>query len=68
MGHTMAELLLAEVQIRAGEPHGLTLARQVIDGASALQSVAAHQERLIPLATALETRPSTDTRELARTA
>ena len=68
VGHTMAELLLAEIHIRAGEPQGLTLARQAIEGASTLQSVAAHRERLMPLAGALETRPGTDTRELARTA
>jgi transcriptional regulator with XRE-family HTH domain len=68
VGHTMAELLLAEIHIRAEEPQGLTLARQAIDGARTLQSVAAHRERLMPLAAALETRPGTDTRELARTA
>ena len=67
-GRTQARLLLAEVHIRAGEPHGLTLARQAIDGVSTLRSVAARRERLIPLAAALEARPSTDTRELARTA
>jgi hypothetical protein len=67
-GRTLAQLLLAEVHIRAGEPQGLTLARQAIDGVSALHSVAARRERLIPLATALEARASTDTRELARIA
>ena len=67
-GRTMAELLLAEVHVRAGEPQGLTLARQAIDGVSILHSVAARRERLLPLATALEARPSTDTRELARSA
>jgi hypothetical protein len=68
VGHTMAELLLAEVHIRAGEPQGLTLAHQAIDGVSTHQSVAARRERLVPLAAALEARPGTDTRELARTA
>ena len=68
VGHTMAELLLAEIHIRAGEPQGLTLARQAIERASTLQSIAAHRERLMPLATVLETRPGSDTRELARTA
>ena len=63
---TTAELLLAEVHIRAGEPQGLTLARHAIDEVSTLHSVAVRRQRLIPLATALETRP--DTRELARTA
>jgi transcriptional regulator with XRE-family HTH domain len=67
-GRTMTQLLLAEVHIRAGEPHGLTLARQAIDGVRTLHSIAARRERLIPLTTALEARPSTDTRELARKA
>ncbi|MGH3720891.1 MAG: hypothetical protein ACRDRI_18990, partial [Pseudonocardiaceae bacterium] len=64
---TQAELLLAEVHVRAGEPRGLTLARDAIEGVSTLQSVAARR-RLVPLATALEARPGTDHRELARTA
>jgi hypothetical protein len=67
-GRTLAELLLAEVHIRAGEPQGLTLAHQAIEKMKTLQSVAARRERLIPLATALEARPGTDTQELARTA
>jgi len=65
---TMAELLLAEVHIRAGEPQGLTLARQAIEGMSTLHSIAARRQRLLPLATALEAQPSTDTRELVRSA
>jgi transcriptional regulator with XRE-family HTH domain len=64
----MAALLLAEVHIRAGEPQGLILARQAIEGVSTLHSIAARRQRLIPLATALEARPGTDTRELARVA
>jgi transcriptional regulator with XRE-family HTH domain len=67
-GRTQAQLLLAEVHIRAGEPQGMTLARQAIDGVSALRSVAVRRELLIPLAAALESRPGTDTRELARVA
>ncbi|MGH3708181.1 MAG: hypothetical protein ACRDRQ_08770 [Pseudonocardiaceae bacterium] len=55
-GRTQARLLLAEVHIRAGEPQGLTLAHQAIDEVSTLQSAAVRRERLIPLATALETR------------
>lgn len=66
--HILAETLLAEVHIRTGEPQGLTLARHAIDEMSTLDSVALRQERLIPLAAALETRPGTDTRELARRA
>ncbi|MGB6165774.1 MAG: hypothetical protein WCF33_05325 [Pseudonocardiaceae bacterium] len=65
---TEAELLLAEVHVRAGEPQGLTLARQAIDAVSTLRSVAVRRQRLIPLAAALEARPSTNTLELARVA
>ncbi|MGH3869456.1 MAG: helix-turn-helix domain-containing protein [Pseudonocardiaceae bacterium] len=65
---TEAQLLLAEIHIRAGEPQGLTLARHAIDGVSTLRSVAIRRQRLIPLTAALEARPSTDTRELARIA
>ncbi len=67
-GRTQAQLLLAEVHIRAGEPQGLALARHAISEVSTLHSIAARGERLIPLAAALEARPSTDTQELARTA
>jgi len=65
---TTAELILAEVHVRAGEPHALMLARQAIDGASTLHSVAVRRQRLIPLATALEARRGSDTQEPARTA
>ncbi|MGB6165437.1 MAG: hypothetical protein WCF33_15170 [Pseudonocardiaceae bacterium] len=67
-GRTEAQLILAEVHVRAGEPQGLILARHAIAEVGALQSVAVRRERLIPLAVALEDRPGTDTRELARTA
>ncbi|MGH3867351.1 MAG: helix-turn-helix domain-containing protein [Pseudonocardiaceae bacterium] len=62
------ELLLAEVHVRAGEPQGLILAHQAIDGVRTLHSIATRRQRLIPLAAALEARPSTDSRELARIA
>ncbi|MGH3820587.1 MAG: hypothetical protein ACRDRE_23125 [Pseudonocardiaceae bacterium] len=67
-GRTMTELLLAEIHVQAGEPRGLTLAHDAIKEVSTLQSVAVRREWLIPLATALEARPGTDTQELARTA
>jgi hypothetical protein len=67
-GHTMAKLLLAEVHIRAGQPHGLTLARHAIDQVSTLHSIAARGHPLISLATALEARPGPDTQDLARLA
>ncbi|HWR48517.1 MAG TPA: hypothetical protein VN327_13035 [Pseudonocardiaceae bacterium] len=46
----------------------LERARCAIGEASTLQSVAVRQQRLMPLAAALEARPSSDTRELARIA
>jgi hypothetical protein len=64
----MAELVLAEVHIRAGEPHGLTLAHEAIAKVKTLQSLAVRRELLGPLATALEARPGTEAQELARTA
>ncbi|MBW0011038.1 MAG: helix-turn-helix domain-containing protein [Pseudonocardiales bacterium] len=67
-GHTVAQLVLAEVHLRTGEPQGLTLAHEAITEVRTLQSLAVRRELLIPLATALETRPGTDARELARTA
>ncbi|MGH3769867.1 MAG: helix-turn-helix domain-containing protein [Pseudonocardiaceae bacterium] len=66
--HTVAELVLAEVHIRTGEPQGLTLAHGAITKVTTLQSVAVRRELLVPLATALEARPGADTQELARTA
>ncbi len=67
-GRTMAELALAEVYVRAGEPRGLVLARQAIEAVSSLQSVAVRRERLVPLVTALEARPGSDAKEIARMA
>jgi hypothetical protein len=65
---TLAELFLAEIHVRAGEPQGLTMARHALEEVSTLQSVAARQQRLLPLVTALEARPSSDTQELAQLA
>jgi tetratricopeptide (TPR) repeat protein len=65
-GRILAELLLAEVHIRAGDPHGLTLAHHAINQVSTLHSLAARGHPLISLATALDARP--DTQDLARLA
>jgi tetratricopeptide (TPR) repeat protein len=67
-GRTCAKLVLAEVHVRAGEPCGLALARQAIEAARTLQSVAVRQERLVPLTIALEARPGSDAKELGRMA
>ena len=68
LGRTQAQLLLAEIHLRAGEPQGPTLAHHAINEISTLHSIAARRQRLIPLATALEARPNTDTQELAQLA
>jgi transcriptional regulator with XRE-family HTH domain/tetratricopeptide (TPR) repeat protein len=67
-GHIIAELLLAEIHVRAGEPQGLALAHHAIEKVSTLHSLAARRRWLTPLATALEARPGTDTQQLAQTA
>jgi len=67
-GRTQAELLRAEVHVRAGEPQGLTLAHHAIEAVRTLRSTRVRRERLVPLAAALAARPGTDTRELARKA
>ncbi|MEO7193352.1 MAG: helix-turn-helix transcriptional regulator [Pseudonocardiaceae bacterium] len=67
-GRIEAELLRAEIHIRAGEPQGLALAHHAITEVRTLHSVAARRERLIPLVTALATHPGTDARQLARAA
>jgi hypothetical protein len=64
---TGAEILLATIHIRAGEPDGLALAHGAITGVSKLTSIRARQ-RLKPLVAALHTRPGHDAHELARTA
>jgi hypothetical protein len=64
----MAELMLAELHVRTGEPRGLVLAQQAIEAVSTLQSVRARQERLVPLTAALEACPGRDAKEIARIA
>ena len=67
-GRTIAELMLAEVHVRAGEPRGLALAQRAMNAAGILQSVAVRRERLLPLAAALEARPGNDAKQLAHAA
>ncbi|MGQ0775489.1 MAG: hypothetical protein ACT4NY_13880 [Pseudonocardiales bacterium] len=67
-GRTGAELTVAELHVRTGDPRGLALARQAIGVVSTLHSVAIRRERLLPLAAALQAHPSSEAHELARTA
>jgi len=62
-----ATILRATIHIQAGEPRGLGMAKSAIDAAAPLHSLRV-RERLVPLAEALEARPGSDARELARMA
>jgi len=64
-GRTHSGVVLATIHVRAGEPGGLRLAHGAITAVTKLRSVRA-RERLVPLAAALEARPSADAKELAR--
>ncbi|MCA1672382.1 MAG: hypothetical protein LC799_09330, partial [Actinobacteria bacterium] len=60
--------LLATFSVQAGEPRGLILAREAITAVAAIPGSVRTRERLQPLAAALETRPGSDARDLARQA
>jgi transcriptional regulator with XRE-family HTH domain/tetratricopeptide (TPR) repeat protein len=66
-GHTAANIVLATIHVRAGEPDGLKLAHEAISGATKLSSTRIRR-LLEPLATALKARPGGDYRDLARKA
>jgi len=66
-GRAASAVVLATVYIRAGEPRGLKLAHSAITAAAKLTSFRVRQ-RLVPLYTALDSRPGSDHRELARIA
>jgi hypothetical protein len=65
LGHTRSSIMLATIHVKAGEPSGLTLAHRAVTSVSKLTSVRA-RTWLDPLADALEARPSSGARELAR--
>lgn len=62
-----ALIVLAELHVRSGEPRGLHLAHHAVTTVTTLDSVQACRQ-LEPLAAALEARPSSDARDLARMA
>ena len=64
---TISGIVLAAIHIRGGEPDGARLAHRAITGVTKLSSARARQ-RLDPLVAALQARPSTEHRELARMA
>ena len=59
--------MLQFAHVRAGESDGLGLAHGAISSVKQLSSVRA-RKRLLPLAEALDARPGSDTRDLARMA
>jgi hypothetical protein len=67
ISRTMTAIVLATVHVRAGEQHGLQLAHRAITDATKLTSVRI-RKKLLPLAQALESRPGSDTQQLARMA
>ncbi|MDQ3990471.1 MAG: hypothetical protein M3291_15020, partial [Actinomycetota bacterium] len=64
----LAEVTLAIIHIKAGEPDGLRLAQRAIEGVASLRSMRARERWLGPLTAVLEARPGGDARELARSA
>ncbi len=67
ISRTLSGIVLAAVHVRAGDSRSLPLAHQTITEVGKLTSVRARR-RLHPLVEALDTRPGTDARDLARTA
>ncbi|MGH4025242.1 MAG: helix-turn-helix domain-containing protein [Pseudonocardiaceae bacterium] len=63
----LAGVLRATIHVRAGEPRGLAMANEAIRAVAPLRSVRARQ-KLVPLIQALESRPGSDAKDLARTA
>ncbi|MCA1707173.1 MAG: helix-turn-helix transcriptional regulator [Actinobacteria bacterium] len=68
ISRTVSSLVLATVYAAAGDSRGLPLAHQGITDASKFNSVRVRRQWVLPLADALDTRPGTDARDLARQA
>ena len=66
-GRTRSGIVLATIHVKAGEQRGLQLAHSAITDVTKLTSVRTRRQ-LVPLVEALEARPGTDARELARMA
>jgi hypothetical protein len=65
VNRTQSAIVLATIHVRAGEQRGLQFAHSAVAAAGKLTSVRVRR-RLEPLADALEARPGSDYRELAR--
>lgn len=64
----VANISLARLHVQAGDPRGFILAKSAIDAVAETRSGTARQIWLPPLAAALEARPGSDAKELARLA
>jgi len=64
---TQSGIVLATVHVKAGEPRGLQLTHDALTDVTKLRSVRVRRQ-LAPLVEALEARPGSDTKELARMA
>lgn len=64
----LADMALARLHVQAGEPRGLQLARSAIESVAQIDSAVARQIWLPPLIEALEARPESDAKDLARAA
>ena len=60
-------VLRATIHVQTGEPRGLGMAKSAVESVALLRSQRA-RDRLAPLAEALDSRPGSDHRELARMA
>ena len=67
LSRTATGVVLATIHVTAGEPRGMHLAHSAITSVSRLSGVRVRKQ-LTPLAEALEARPGSDARELARMA
>ena len=65
VGRIKTDVVLATIHVRAGEPGALALAHRAIRDVTKLSSVRARKQ-LDPLAVALEARPGSDAKDLAR--
>ena len=66
-GYTHSCVVLATIHVRAGEPRGLQMAHSAISATNKISSVRVRR-CLVPLADALDARPNSDNRQLARMA
>ena len=67
-GVALANLVRAELHVRAGEPRGTSMAKTAMESVSALRSVSLRCVYLPPLADALEARRGSDAEQLVRMA